>query len=382
MNILQVLIFDTKSCGPTSVMMQIIPRLSKYHNIDIFSVKGYSRDKKDFANKIGANYFHTNGELILTEKQIIKYIPNFYSYDIVHIHGIYEFNHYKIAKLLKKNNIPYVVSIHGNLMKSALLKSRYKKKIVINLCVKNMLINSSGIHVMAKNELIDVRNLIKNHQYYLIFNGVEQLESNIIKNINDKFLNLLFVGRLDVNQKGLDLLIEAVAKNVDKFKGSLHIFIVGPFNTKNDQRIIMSKLQSRPDLCKIISIEGPKYEDDKKKYYQKCDVFIHTSRYEGMPVAVLEAMEMAMPCILTPGTNMAEIIEECNGGVIVQQNIDSIASGIEYLTSLNRDEIFKMGKNAKKWSEENLNWDQISDDYLKMYCDVLNNNINSEQHEY
>ena len=39
------------------------------------------------------------------------------------------------------------------------------------------------------------------------------------------------------------------------------------------------------------------------------DLFIHTFRFEGHPIAVLEALSYGIPCLLTPGTNMAGEVE-------------------------------------------------------------------------
>lgn len=367
MKILEVQIFDTKSCGPTSVMKQIIPRLNVKHFVDVFSVRNYSSDKEELAKSLGSKYFHTNGEIILTEKKLEKYIPGLKDYDVIHIHGIYEINHYILAKYLRKIGVPYIVSIHGNLMRSALMKSRVKKHIAINIYIKKLLKQSSSIHVMAKNELNDVKLLIGEHDYQLIYNGVESTcGEQITKKQNDK-LNILFIGRLDVNHKGLDLLIEAIAKNINKFVDKIQLFLVGPFDSKEDRKVIEAMLEATPHLRDIIRIEGPKYGTEKEKYYSTCDVFIHTSRYEGMPVAVLEAMDRGMPCIITPGTNMGEIIKECNGGIVVEPYYEDISRGIEIALDLSSESISRMGSSAKTWSKKNLSWELIAKQYIEMY---------------
>ena len=49
---------------------------------------------------------------------------------------------------------------------------------------------------------------------------------------------------------------------------------------------------------------GGVYGDNKVKVLLDTDIFILTSRYEGMPMGVLEAWSYGIPCILSDGTNM------------------------------------------------------------------------------
>lgn len=375
MKILQVQIFDTKSCGPTEVMKQIIRRLNNSDvKMDVFSVRKYSNDKELLAKELGSRYFFTNGESVLSKEKIEKYVPNLNEYDLVHIHGIYEMNHYILANYLRKIGIPYVVSIHGNLMKSALKKSKIKKLIAFKLFIKRLLLNSTKIHVMAKNELEDVKQLIGDQDYQLIYNGVDFFSagSNANKKDND-VLNILFVGRLDINHKGLDILLEAISSNVDKFRNKIKLYLVGPYNSNEDKMFIETILRKKPELNEIVTVEGPKYGDEKEKYYECCDVFIHTSRYEGMPVSVLEAMDRGLPCIVTPGTNMADIILECDGGIVTELNKDEIAKSIEAVLNISQNRLVDMGMSAQSACRLSFSWDNIAKQYKDMYRNIIEN---------
>ena len=44
------------------------------------------------------------------------------------------------------------------------------------------------------------------------------------------------------------------------------------------------------------------------------DVFIQTSRFEGMPMGILEAMSYGIPVLITEGTTLGEYVKEYNGG--------------------------------------------------------------------
>ena len=54
-----------------------------------------------------------------------------------------------------------------------------------------------------------------------------------------------------------------------------------------------------------------------------------TSRYEGFPMTILEAWSYGNPCLVTPGTNVADEIAINNLGWTVNLTADSIADGIK-----------------------------------------------------
>ena len=78
-----------------------------------------------------------------------------------------------------------------------------------------------------------------------------------------------------------------------------HINFYGNENDVDVERL-------KQDLTSIShgSYMGGVYGDNKVKVLLDTDIFILTSRYEGMPMGVLEAWSYGIPCILSDGTNM------------------------------------------------------------------------------
>jgi glycosyltransferase involved in cell wall biosynthesis len=56
---------------------------------------------------------------------------------------------------------------------------------------------------------------------------------------------------------------------------------------------------------------------EKEALLDSAFVFVHTSRWEGMPFAVIEALATGCPVLVTPATNLGDYVEGFGAGVVV-----------------------------------------------------------------
>lgn len=118
---------------------------------------------------------------------------------------------------------------------------------------------------------------------------------------------LLGVGRL-APEKGFDRLIEAFAANAVASPGwRLRIAGDGPQRRDLEQQIAKLGLQSRVEL--------PGWTQPIAPLYDVADLFVLSSRYEGFPSALLEAMAHGVACLAvdTPGGQNEIIAHDKNG---------------------------------------------------------------------
>lgn len=163
---------------------------------------------------------------------------------------------------------------------------------------------------------------------------------NIEKEYNNEKI-IVSAGRLTY-QKGYDILIKAfnkVYQNYPEYK----LVIYGEDNERKQLE----------DLIKELNLEDNVLLPGKNKNYLKkvaeSEIFVLSSRYEGMPNVLLEAMSIGMPCISTDCVaGPAEIIEDNVNGLLVEvNNVEQLASKIEFLIN-NKSEAKRIGINAKK----------------------------------
>ena len=157
----------------------------------------------------------------------------------------------------------------------------------------------------------------------------------------------------------------------------LLLLLTGCSNTKKNEETKQTDTKQNTEYSETTSDEmyvkdnmmengeyiGPVYGEEKQKQLAKCDYFIHTSRYEGMPMAVLEALSYGIPCIVTTETNMEDIISGSNGGFVSQCNIDAVKEAIVKAIANNGT----VQVNTE-WLKNHLLWSRIARNYEKLYC--------------
>lgn len=106
------------------------------------------------------------------------------------------------------------------------------------------------------------------------------------------------------------------------------------------------------------------------KIYNEMDVFVVASTEDGTPNPALEAAACGRPIISNAIGNMPEFIEDGYNGFIVPKKINAYVEKINYFKN-NRDELIRMGENARKTVEEGWTWKIQSENYRKMFRTIF-----------
>jgi glycosyltransferase involved in cell wall biosynthesis len=146
---------------------------------------------------------------------------------------------------------------------------------------------------------------------------------------------------------------------------NVKLMLAGPFHTRSSERTIKDMIRKR-NLSDIVSLSGPLWGENKGVFYKSIDIFVLTSRHEGMPNAVLEAMAWSKPVIVTPGTNTSEIVAASGGGWVAPLDAASIAQTIVAAVS-DPGDIASRGIKARGYVVNNLTWEKVAE----RYCDEL-----------
>ena len=284
--------------------------------------------------------------------------------DIVVFHEVYYPPYLKISEELRKSRIPYVIIPHGCLTTEAQRKKWLKKKIGNFLLFNRYIKNAAAIQCLSLNESEKVRFDVKK---FIGTNGVTVPERR-----KDCFhrerVEFLYVGRLDAYHKGLDLLLQAVEKKAGILrKHHCCIKICGPDcdgDFSHVQRLIReNKVMDLVELCPGI------YGKDKENALLSADLFVQTSRFEGMPLGILEALSYGLPCLVSRGTTLGERIEENDAGWMAETDADSVAAALERAVS-DRARWREMSAHAVEMVKKEFAWDVLSKRAVECYKQI------------
>jgi glycosyltransferase involved in cell wall biosynthesis len=168
---------------------------------------------------------------------------------------------------------------------------------------------------------------------------------------------LLFVGRLAFN-KGIDLLVASM-RRMKGFPLQLTIVGDGPLAAEVER---LSKEDRR------VRFLGPLDEDRLREEYASHEALLFTSRFEGMPTVILEAMASGCAIIATRIGAVEEMVSESNG-VLVSPDSASISEGIRSYFSLDSEARRRKGDQGRRLVQEKFAWLKIVNEYAHLFSE-------------
>ena len=147
----------------------------------------------------------------------------------------------------------------------------------------------------------------------------------------------------------------------------IKLVFVGEHRSKEvDSVEFFSSMQANLPNPELFIVKEPCYGTEKWRELASFDLLALPSRSEGMPNVALEAMSIGVPCMVSPETNMSEIILNSDSGWLVETNEKDIELFFNNLIKIKKEELVKKGNNAKNFLKDNLTWDKIAKmDYLE-----------------
>jgi colanic acid/amylovoran biosynthesis glycosyltransferase len=139
---------------------------------------------------------------------------------------------------------------------------------------------------------------------------------------NPERIELLCVGRL-APVKAQALLIAAVGRLVQEGRRRMHLRLVGD----GPSRPLLERIVAERGLKEHVTLEGSCNQDRVQEFYRQTDVFVLASFAEGVPVVLMEAMAMEIPCIATWITGIPELIAHGVDGWLVAPGDEGALAG-------------------------------------------------------
>ena len=153
-----------------------------------------------------------------------------------------------------------------------------------------------------------------------------QSQKPIADNISKSEFNIIAVGAL-YSVKGFDILIEAITPLI-KSDHNIKVRILGEERYEAGYRNYLQSLIDKKGLHENIILMG--HKPIPYPYIKASDLFIMSSRTEGFPNEVLEALTLNVPVVASNCVDFNTIIYEGINGYVVEKNsIESLQNGIK-----------------------------------------------------
>jgi glycosyltransferase involved in cell wall biosynthesis len=136
---------------------------------------------------------------------------------------------------------------------------------------------------------------------------------------------ILCVGRL-VPVKGQFVLLQAVEHLIAQGR-KLHVYFVGD----GPDRHYLENTVQKNNLQPYITFAGAVNQDRILQFYHQADAFVLASFAEGVPVVLMEAMAMQIPCVTTQITGIPELIHPGEGLLVAPSDVVGLTRAIAKL---------------------------------------------------
>lgn len=292
--------------------------------------------------------------------------PPFDAPDLVVFHEIYRVEFLHIYRKLKKQGIPYLIVPHAGLTRHAQHIKRLKKTVANLLLFRKFVASAAAVQFLTEQE----RSVsLFADKGFVCGNGMTAPEERKTE-FREENLRFLYIGRLDIFHKGLDLLISAAADCGEELRShgcSVHLF--GPDLDGVHGRL--HDLISANGVGDLIEVHGAVTGAEKQRELLSADCFVQASRFEGMPLGVLEALGYGLPCIVSDGTCMDDFIREHDAGWTCAASAESLAAALRQAVR-ERERLGEKSKHAAVWSRREFSWETVAARTLSHYETLIN----------
>lgn len=230
--------------------------------------------------------------------------------DVVHLHSAFSPHVAQLARAVRK---PYVLSPHGAYSPAALQRSRWRKRLALATVERRLLRRSAAVVALTAAEQKHLSIWVAGTRLVVIPNGVDPpppADRGALRRelgLDADAPLAVFAGRLDVAHKGLDDLVAGLAD-----APGWTLALVGP-DDRGDRAVLEAEARRLgvAERCRFLGIrQGGALHDA----LAGADVLALCSRWEGLPLVLLEALAHGTPAVVSPAVERAVPVAASGAG--------------------------------------------------------------------
>ncbi|MCL5958122.1 MAG: glycosyltransferase family 4 protein [Chloroflexi bacterium] len=196
----------------------------------------------------------------------------------------------------------------------------------------------------------------------------EMVQGELVErfDLNGRWPILLSVGRLEAN-KGFQVLPEVASYLNERLEADWVWLLVGDGSRRPEIRegIARRRLEHR------FLLVGSLTDAELHNLYERSDLFVHPTLYEGSSLVTLEAMMHAKPVVASAvGGIPDKVIPERNGYLCQPGNVRELSENIERALE-DQQRLAEMGRESHRIATEEFSWTGVAAKTIAVYEDML-----------
>ncbi len=215
-----------------------------------------------------------------------------------------------IIKTFFRKNIKTIFTTHSDLVGNLDQRATRFLKTILKVVIKFFYSKSDSIICVSTLLSDSLRSYFSiNKEIITIYNGLDNNKC-IQRNFLNKNNRIISVARLDKQKDHLTLL--KAFKLINKEIKDTSLWLIGDGPLKND----LIHFAKKNCLEKNVKFLG--WQENLDEYFSEADIFVLSSRREGFPYALIEALSVGIPVVCTDTPyGPSEILEEGKYGFLV-----------------------------------------------------------------
>ncbi|MDO9533587.1 MAG: glycosyltransferase [Deltaproteobacteria bacterium] len=295
--------------------------------------------------------------------------------ELVHIHSLYLFHGLVAGHYCRRFGVPYLLRPHGTLDPFIHRRHRGRKRVMEHLFEHKNISGAAALHFTTAEELELAAPFTFGTPGVVVPLGMDLDEFAELPEpgsfrrqhpeIGEKSI-ILFFGRINF-KKGLDILAKAFGV-VARRRQDVHLVIAGPDNDGWGARV--RTWLAEAGVLDRATFTGMLLGPDRLAVLRDASLFVLPSYSENFGLAVIEAMAVGLPVIISDQVNIWPEVETGGAGRVIPCEATALADQILELLA-DPDAAAGMGQKGRALVQDRYQWPRIATQLAEAYVRII-----------
>jgi glycosyltransferase involved in cell wall biosynthesis len=290
--------------------------------------------------------------------------------DLLMLNSMFSPSNTRISAAARGAGIPYIVCPHDPYHPALLRKHRWRKVVYGALFERPLLRRAAAVQVLSASHIRHLRSYGIGVTAVVVPNGFfpgDVPNIDIVRLSGDPAL--LFLGRIDSQHKGHDLLIRAlgILRAAGRLPDRLRVHFVG---SPQHGTGALQRLADSLGVGAHLEIHGRVPDPVRWGMLAGCDALLLCSRYDGFGLVALEAMLCERAVFVSSEAGISEWVRDARCGFVFDPDPPLIAESLAGALA-RRFEWADLGRHGRHFAEAHMTWHQMAARAESQYLQLL-----------